>query len=734
MYKNFNKYIIRTPIFPVNYFFQLTRNEIVSDKELMNQFLNPIINEAIYLASPVLHKEINKWCINEIKDEKEKLKIKNSFLKYLSRLCSRSTPFGLFAGSRLGKFDGVNPGIKRDVNNKRHTRLDMNLTGILVKHLEKDSNIKNQLLYFPNTSLYVSGTQLRYVESNYNKGLLTHQIVEVENSEYLDKILFFAKVGMGINDIATTIVDAEISLEDAIEFVVELIDNQILISEMQQTVSGKENIDQILLILDKIKNVDNFKEDIKLIKDKLSLLDLNVGNDINHYIEISTILKTFGIVFDEKHAFQTDLILNAKSIDVNSDIEQKLYDCLILLNKISNTKEIINLNEFKNAFYGRYESREMPLSVVLDKEMGLGYPLRSNDGDVNPLLDDLYFNKQINSSQLIEWSSIHTILQKKVVNAIKEKSSVIEFTETEFKDFSVNWDNLPDTFSTLAQIVSINGNKKIVMDTVFGSSAGNLLGRFCHGDPEINDYVSEIIDFESRINADKIVAEIIHLPEDRLGNILIRPSFREYEIPYLSKSSKNTENQILIEDMLISIRNNKIVLKSKNKNLEIIPRLTTAHNFSNSSLPVYRFLCDMQYNSKRSYLRFDWGNIDNEFSYLPRVIYKDIILSTSKWKISTEKIKNLMMILDNYELIQATKKWIMDEKLPQYVYLVENDNKLLINLFNASALKMLFTEIKHKSIIILEEFLFIDDFICVDDKDEGYVNEFIFSFYNDKIA
>jgi hypothetical protein len=290
---------------------------------------------------------------------------------------------------------------------------------------------------------------------------------------------------------------------------------------------------------------------------------------------------------------------------------------------------------------------------------------------------------------------------------------------------------LQDTFSTISQIVSLNGNKKIIINAFVGSSAGNLLGRFCHGDPEINEFINEIVHFETNNNSDKIVAEIIHLPENRLGNILMRPSFRKHEIPYLSKSSKSNENQILLDDILISVRNNKIALKSKNKNQEILPRLTTAHSYSNSSLPIYRFLCDMQFNEKRSFLNFDWGSLKDEFSFFPRVVYKDTILSTAKWKIETEKIKEIMKISSEITLLEMVKEWSKTENLPQYVYLVEGDNKLLLNLLNISMLNMFFSEIKNKKTFVLEEFLFENDFSCFDEKKEGYVNEFIFSFYND---
>ena len=66
MYKVFNKYALRTPLLPINYYRDLTTRLEISDDKLLNEFKNPMIREAIFLASPVLYKEIIKWSENKI--------------------------------------------------------------------------------------------------------------------------------------------------------------------------------------------------------------------------------------------------------------------------------------------------------------------------------------------------------------------------------------------------------------------------------------------------------------------------------------------------------------------------------------------------------------------------------------------------------------------------------------------------------------------------------------------
>ena len=66
MYKVFNKYALRTPLLAINYFRDLTTGLEISDNKLLNEFKNPIIREAIFLASPILYNEIVKWSENKI--------------------------------------------------------------------------------------------------------------------------------------------------------------------------------------------------------------------------------------------------------------------------------------------------------------------------------------------------------------------------------------------------------------------------------------------------------------------------------------------------------------------------------------------------------------------------------------------------------------------------------------------------------------------------------------------
>ena len=244
--------------------------------------------------------------------------------------------------------------------------------------------------------------------------------------------------------------------------------------------------------------------------------------------------------------------------------------------------------------------------------------------------------------------------------------------------------------------------------------------------------MKEIISKEEDNNPDVIYAEIVHLPESRTGNILFRPVLRKYEIPYLAKPAIAEEFRLQLNDLMLSIKGNRIILRSKRLNKEIIPRLSTAHNYSFNALPIYQFLCDLQTQNIRGGVMFNWGALANEFSFLPRVIYKNLIFSLASWKVKKEDIKLMLAIEDDEILIEKINKWRKKNKIPAYIILDEGDNELFINLENPLMVRTLFSVIKNKDIFQIQEFLFDPETAIVKSDEGSFNNQFILAFYKDK--
>jgi hypothetical protein len=731
-YKHFENYILRSPLKPISFFKNLTSETEITNKYLTDLLDDSSIKEAIYLASPEFHNEILKWKNNSPNKGSDD-KIKYSLLKYLSRLSSRCTPFGLFAGCAIGYVNkNTNIVLEESTKNLRHTRFDMNFLVALAHNIEKIDFVKQQLIFSPNKTIYQVGKNIRYIEYIYTDGKRNHQIASLYNSKYITKILNSSKNGKLFKDIVKTITNENIDIELAIEFVNDLIANQILTSNLEPSIVGIEFYDQIIATLLPLENTAHLVKDLIKIKKLISNLDKSHDNQIVQYQEIISLVQKLDTGLDSKYLFQTDMTLTTTVNNISVDIIEEVKKAISLLNKLSVNSENKNLSDFKKSFLKRYEGREISLAHALDTEIGIGYLQTGNQGDLNPLIDDLNFadpNRNNLSSQIT--STYNQIIHKKIINAFINNDYIISLNENDFFNDQVQWDNLPDTMSTIIELVTVNENQKIKFDNIGGSSGANLLARFCHGDKNIHRHVKKIIDVETKINETKILAEIVHLPQARIGNILARPSLREFEIPYLGNSIIDRKFQIQISDLYISIKNNKVILRSRKHNKEVIPRLTNAHNYSNLSLPIYHFLCDLQTSEKRTGLTFDLGNIVSEYNFIPRIEFGKIIFHEATWFIDTNLLKPAFDNLNNHcELKIKISDFQKDNKIPDLILLVEGDNQLLINLKNITSIKMFLDTIKSREKFKIIEFLFSEDSIVKNKNDEYYSNQIILSFYN----
>lgn len=727
-YQFFDEYVFRTPLFSRKKFQEIASKDQISTTELKAMYSDPVFQEAIYLASPYLYGKLNEW----LSSEKESLsnkdqKLKNSLLKYYSRMSTRTIPFGLFTEVGLGKFsqisDTFNHKYKSTNDNIfRDTKLDMHFLVGLSYHLVKNPEIRNQILFYPNNSIYKVRNRIRYIEYEYANGKRDYIISSAQLSNELQNILDFSKQGKTTQQISDILINDEITKEEAKEFIDELIDNQILISELEPNVSGDDFLDVIIDALKRI-GLKIEAETLISIKIKLHEVDKKIGNPVSLYSDIEDLIKLFNTEYDQKYLFQTDLYFKDQLI-LLPHWKKELKKAISFLNKITISQKDTHLERFKKAFYERFETQEMPLAFVLDTEIGIGYRQDITKKNLHFYIDDLEF--PVSKDQLnlkIELDPFQQILSEKIQGALLNNQYKIELLDEDFGNFKESWSDLPDTISFITEIVSENNQEKLFINGGGGSSAANLLARFCSEKSEVHRLTNIITKREEELNTDCILAEIIHLPEARIGNVIRRPTLRKYEIPFLAQSVLLKENQIPVDDLYISVKNDKIVLRSKKLNKEVKPYLTNSHNYSANPLPVYHFLCDLHSQNTRSGLYFNWGDLRNIYQFLPRVEYRNIILSKASWKI-TEKELARFSILTNYDtekkeqLLSEIRTWRYKRQIPQWIQWVQSDNKLTINLENYDLIKIFIdTIIKLKSIII-EEFLY--------NENDDFKREFVF--------
>ncbi|MDT8392876.1 MAG: lantibiotic dehydratase family protein [Bacteroidales bacterium] len=742
--KNHNSYAIaetfmlRVPAMPLNILEEISASGQI-DELLKKYFSQPIVTEALFLASPGIHRLTNKWLQGNMEDIRSHEKFRHTLIKYLIRMASRSTPFGMFAGIAAGNFSSANNIVLSDIKEHAlYVRPDMQYLCSLSEQLQRDRPIRDKLSYFPNSSLYPVGGAYRYIEYLTDaEGVRKYQLQSVSITPELEKVIEAAQNGPGTRALARLIAQGGVDAEEAMAFIQVLIDNQVLVSELEPLVSGTPYLEDLHTQV-KQMGVDNQKtrelEEIYQLFDHLQ--KSAPANRMKSYLRILDVIR-------EKHdslfgntLIQADMKLKLNSATLSNNIRNDLENILPVMMKLCRGRSSGLIDKFSEALERRYGSAEIPLAVALDAEMGPGYLPNDQNANASELLKDINVWKSGGNRSEIIWTAVDTMLFGKLQRALIAGETQIEITDADLEQIDDGGQTFPMSFSVLARIYGKwpdNPDKYLIhLSSLGGTSALSLSGRFCHMDQKLLNAMRSIAQIEQEIAGKAVIAEIIHLPQQRTGNILMRPVLRDYEIPYLARPAVGAAQTIKVSDLMVSVRNGKINLRSRKLNAHVIPRMANAHNYALGSLQLYRFLCDFQSQNVSTGLSFSWGPLESECPYLPRIMFRNIILHPATWNLDNKDLRQLKNSKNDRELSRAAEALRLQFHLPDKVVLAVADNELWIDLTHLPTLRLFRNEIKDNSRVVLSEFLFDGKDAVVQGKNGSHANEFVFFFHQKK--
>lgn len=703
LYHSLDKAILRTPLLP------FTRYGAAKD------YRAGLFQEAIYVASPDFY-DLMQSTSNE--------KIKQTLYKYYSRACSRCTPFGLFATCsvvEIGEATNiVVPPIEKTV---RHARLDIACIGRIIRYLENKTSLKNKLIYYPNESLYPVYDSLRYYEAAESALTgATYSIASVLKTDYLEQILQAARQGKTIGQLADLLVSEDISFEEAREYIEELIGNQLLISNLFLPENSVFWFDHLADRLREMEETEPFIEEIRT-----SLTQINNGKKgIDGYRQICATFESEGLTFPASSIFHVDTYRPCLSATLSKQTVDDLLAGITFLCKITRRNPHYLLDNFRIKFSQRYDRQEVPLLTALDTDLGIDYLNQQASPEETGLLGDLIF-PQIPEDPIGRITPLKKILLKKYVEAIKNNSAEIILSEADLPEPTASdTPAFPATMAVLGSLYKKGTSDTYVLIKSAGSStAAAVVSRFAHLHPSFQDNLESISQLETSYYEDCLVAEIAYMPNEKTGNIVVKPSFRAYEIPLFNKAGVDKQHQISISDLTVRLEDDQFIIRSKGLNKRIIPFLSSAYNYQNCKLPLIRFLCDLQFQQIETPYLVEWGEEYAELDYFPRIIFKRCILARQKWRIRQKELAALGLTEETCSPAQL-QAWRAERHLPPKVIYPEYDHELLVDFENVTSIRIFLGLLKAKGEIMLEEFLFSEEEALVSDQEEGYCNEFIF--------
>ncbi|MGO4290172.1 lantibiotic dehydratase [Chitinophaga sp. RAB17] len=688
-------------------------------------YTRPLLQEAVFLASPALHSEMLKW----LAEPDSHLKLPMALYRYLLRMSARCTPYGLFAGCMTGYIGDYPSEFSSAATNNHHkvARLDMEYLSELVNELVQQPELRQQLRFYPNNSLYEIGYSIRYFEYQLRDKKRHYFLSAFSQNDYITAILTAARAGTRIDQLVAELGKLDISPEEALPFIESLISNQILVTGLTPAITSRDNLS---VLIGELQACEQPPAGLPALQRIQQLLPMQTAG-VQHYLEIKTLLAANFPAITAKDPVQVDLFFQPATAHLSNHVMDLLLHRLERLAVLGTRGMPADLQTFKQQFLQQYEQREIPLMMALDSESGIGYGIVSGDhSSYTPLIDDLVMPAG-KRKDTFSWNAQAKFVLQQFLLAQQQQAMVIHITDTDLDALKEAMEApvLPPFLSLLGSLIAKDaaaldsGDFQLLLRSCNGPNALALLGRFATGNEALQAKLKEFVAMEQALEKDCILAEVVHLPEGRTGNVLLRPSLYDYEIPFLGNGSVAADFQLPVSDLYVSVRNNRVVLRSARLDREVLPRLTSAHNFTRG-LSAYRFLCDLQQQQALS-IHWNWGQL-TEQPFLPRVVYQEIILERARWFISKQRFEALLQQHSPEAALQLLKE---QHHMPDLVLLSEGDNDLLIDLRSVFA-GMLLTDKLKKGNVVLYEQLFNEDTRLQTNESGFFCNEVIIPICN----
>lgn len=708
-------FVLRTPLLPFAALPGLASDPWPGLRSLLE---DPVVREAVFVATPSL------YAAGVDRDRGEVLlKVQMGLMRYVTRMATRATPFGLLAGVSVGTIGpSTHLALSGRPGMRRHTRIDHGYLASLTERLREEPSLAPRLVCRPNETLYAFAGQLRYIESELRDEERTYRVSALVPDEPLLRTLERAHAGATAEELARALIadDPEIALDDARAYIHALVEQQVLLHDLSAPITGTDALAATIRTLE--AKGERLADVLQQVQADLRRLDSEpLGVPADRYRDLAGSLPEADLALANGALVQVDMTVAAPELTLGKEVVDTIADGAAVLYRLFGRTQDEELIELRERFRDRFDRREMPLLFATDPDAGIGFGGDAPAAEA-PLIDGLDLARPAARPPYAN-GDVEQLLLRLVLDAASRGAREVTLTDDDVARLRhARRPPLPSTFAVYGSIAATgaaaidSGDFTVRVDGIAGASGARLFGRFCHTSPELQSRVQDYITNEHEDGC--VYAEIVHIPEGRLGNVVCRPLLFDYEIPLLGRSGAPAERHLALDDLHVSVIGDEIVLRSRRLNRRVIPRLTNAHNYlAAANVPLYRFLCSLAAQGEAANVTWSWRLVDSA-PFLPRVRHGRCVLALARWLARPPELATQADV----EAYRAT------HHLPRFV----EHKRLVIDLDNRLSVDELLKEAARQELVELREVFPDADALPVTSDAGRHVHEYVVPFINDE--
>ncbi|AMK30220.1 lantibiotic dehydratase [Pseudomonas mosselii] len=676
--KHYGVFVLRTPLFVPGEIeiLQSALRKARPDYQVLTQ--NALFSEALWLGSQRLHGLVQGEGLEKYPDAILAVE------KYLLRMSQRATPFGISAGVCAGEF-GEKASVKKPDRStaRRYVRLDAGCALAINAHILRTAALRQMLIWSWNEARCALGQAELFIEGPAGQQCHTHQHGFMPDNSLVTRLR--ARVGNVFHaNVLLVAMQKELSCSqrEAAELFDFLLQRGLLIPEINKLSKkhyilhalggeNEEHADDVRAFLTQLNDVAS---QVACVNRPLPQAVLAGYQSIKQRLE--------GVVSADalKNPLHVDMVMSQPMIAPSSEYANRLLGDVLKVARFSASRDDV-LKHFMGRFVEKYGSKEIPLLLALDKDLGVGYGYTCYGAD--DLLQDANFiyTSGTSSSELVI-----DRLNQYVIESLLADSGNVEVLELPERLFSANQERSFPAGDTLAAVGTLldpeeEAGPNFWLRQLKGPSAITWLGRFCDADERIANIAATLAEDEQHSVKDGgIVADVLYSAQGRDANVTQHAPIRNYEIEYFLRSELPEDRVISLGDIVVSVQHEQVVLRSVRLNKRIYPRLSSAHNTRRLHHPtVYQFLGDV-FTQSGHYTLPDFGAALSVAKRLPRIVFRHLILQPAAWWFDSRERESFRREAGELGIISAISRLRTDRALPVNVTVGEGDQRLEISL------------------------------------------------------
>jgi lantibiotic biosynthesis protein len=628
-------------------------------------------------------------------------------LRYLIRMSTRPTPYGLFAGVAL-----VQWGAETDLSlapGPPHTRTRPDMAWLLRLVMEAESRpeVRRRLCYIANGRAFAHAGRVFLPEAAPMADKGPAPAVSVRASNVVRRALALARTPISheclVSELATTVAGA--TAERVEKLIEELWRQTLLLTDLRPPLTEPRPANYVVCRLRDNPGAADLLGPMQGALAAMAEWDAApIEEAAAAYRKLAEDPEANAPTISEPSA-QVDMSLAISGSRISRSVADEAARAAELLLRLTPLPAgLPYLEAYHRAFEARYGTeREVPLLELLDPNFGLGPPApfhgSAPGGDPR---------KAVLRQQT---------LYELAVTAIRDRQLVVELDEEKLGRLE-SWNPTALT-APLSLDLSVfvvaesatdldSGRFQLVVGPNLGAiAAGRNLGRFADllGE-QATAALEEVGRAESSLYPDGLWTELAYLPlRFRSANVAVRPHPRPYEITVGTTSGRPPDRVIPLDELIVGTRAGRFYVRWPARGAEVIA--CTGHMLNNMQAPdVCRFLDDVRRDGRAQFSSFDWGSA-SALPVLPRIQVGRIVLCPARWRLDAGAGAALAFN-SSAGFLTSLRKWRADWCVPRYVYLSFGDNRLLLDLENEAQADQLRAELRRlpeNAQLLLEEAL-----------------------------